>query len=157
MAVKEIPLAPGTGRVVAWLSRQVECTLAESDLTPSQYRLLSLLEERPEVASALADKLTVSRPSVTNVVDGLVARGLVERSHDTHDRRRVTHALTREGRRVLHRADDVIEQRLRELVLGIDPAGARHLSVGLESLGVKLKERLAAWQQHEEQSQAGAR
>ena len=30
----------------------------------------------------LADKLAVSRPSVTGVVDGLVARGLVQRDPD---------------------------------------------------------------------------
>ena len=70
---------PALGRVVARLARQVELALATVDLTLPQYRVLILLGEGKEAASALADKLAVSRPSVTGVVDGLVARGLVQR------------------------------------------------------------------------------
>src|SRR5690348_4259765 len=125
MARKQVDLAGGTGRAVSWLARQVELVLAECDLTLAQYRLLALLEERPEVASVLADKLTVSRPSVTTVVDGLEARGLVERSHDTADRRRVNHLLTDEGRKVLHQADDAIEHGVQAVVDQLDQSGAR--------------------------------
>jgi long-chain acyl-CoA synthetase len=57
----------------------------------------------------------VSRPSVTAVVDGLVARGLVERRHDEQDRRRVGHVLTAEGGRVLEAADREVDARLREI------------------------------------------
>ena len=67
------------GRVAARLARQVELGLASVDLTLSQYRILILLVEGKEAASSLADKLAVSRPSVTAVVDGLVQRGAVER------------------------------------------------------------------------------
>ena len=49
----------------------------------------------------LADKLAVSRPSVTGVVDGLVARGLVPRNPDAADRRRIGVDLTGDGRRLL--------------------------------------------------------
>jgi long-chain acyl-CoA synthetase len=136
---------------VSWLARQVELLLAECDLTLAQYRLLALLEERPEVASVLADKLTVSRPSVTTVVDGLEARGLVERSHDTADRRRVNHVLTTEGRKVLHHADEVIEHGVQGVVDELDPSGARDIASGLGALGSTLTERLAAWQPPTEQ------
>ena len=146
MATKRVPLPRGAGRAVTWLARQVECVLAESDLSLAQYRLLALLEERPEVASVLADKLTVSRPSVTNVVDGLVSRGLVERAHDTGDRRRVNHVLTSEGRKVLHHADDVIESGLRASLDQLNPSGAQDVAAGLSALGHPLTERLAAWQ-----------
>jgi long-chain acyl-CoA synthetase len=100
---------------VARLARQVELALATTELSLAQYRLLILLSEGKEAASALADKLAVSRPSVTGVVDGLVARGFVERDHDVDDRRRVGHALTAEGRRVLAAADTEVERRLGEI------------------------------------------
>jgi len=103
------------GRVVARLARQVELALATVDLTLPQYRVVILLGEGQEAASALAEKLAVSRPSVTGVVDGLVARGLVERHHDRDDRRRVGHELTAEGRRLLEAADAEIERRLSEI------------------------------------------
>jgi long-chain acyl-CoA synthetase len=109
----ELPERPG--RVIARLARQVELAVATVDLTLSQYRALSLLADGKEAASVLADKLAVSRPSVTGVIDGLVARGLVDRQHEDGDRRRVGLDLTPEGIRVLAAADDEIERRLREV------------------------------------------
>jgi long-chain acyl-CoA synthetase len=146
MPAKQVPLARGTGRAVTWLARQVEVVLSELDLSLAQYRLLALLEERPEVASALADKLTVSRPSVTTVVDGLVARGLVERDHDTNDRRRVNHALTEDGRKLLHHADEIVESGLEGVLSHLDPSGARDIAAGLGSLGKSVTGWVAAWQ-----------
>ena len=133
----------GTGRAVVWLARQTEIVLAEQGLTLAQYRVLALLEEQPEVASALADKLTVSRPSVTTVADGLVARGLVEREHDTQDRRRVNHVLTDPGRSLLHAADDVIQSGLTAVLGHLDPAGARGITAGFTSLRALIDRNLA--------------
>ncbi|HVA44270.1 MAG TPA: MarR family transcriptional regulator [Acidimicrobiales bacterium] len=103
------------GRVAARLARQVDVGLAQVDLSLPQYRILMFLAEGAVAASALADNLAVSRPSVTAVVDGLVARGLVERRHDEGDRRRVGHTLTAEGRRVLDQADAAVDARLAEI------------------------------------------
>ena len=103
------------GRVAARLARQVDVGLAQVDLSLPQYRILMFLSEGAVAASALADNLAVSRPSVTAVVDGLVSRGLVERRHDDGDRRRVGHTLTEEGRRVLEAADSAVDARLGEI------------------------------------------
>jgi long-chain acyl-CoA synthetase len=118
------------GRVVARLARQVELAVATVDLTLPQYRVLILLGEGKEAASALAEKLAVSRPSVTGVVDGLVARGLVQRDHDPDDRRRVGHALTQSGRRLLQSADAEVERRLSEIAAH-RPEGAAATFEGL--------------------------
>jgi len=103
------------GRVAARLARQVDVGLAQVDLSLPQYRILLFLAEGAVAASALADNLAVSRPSVTAVVDGLVSRGLVERRHDEGDRRRVGHTLTAEGRRILDQADAAVDARLAEI------------------------------------------
>lgn len=103
------------GRVAARLARQVDVGLAQVDLSLPQYRILMFLAEGAVAASALADKLAVSRPSVTAVVDGLVSRGLVERRHDEGDRRRVGHTLTDEGRKILEQADAAVDARLGEI------------------------------------------
>ena len=126
-------LERGSGRAVVWLARQVELVLGEKDLTLAQYRLLALLDEQPEVASALAQKLTVSRPSVTTVVDGLVTRSLVERVTDAKDRRRVNHTITPAGRALLRHADEVIESGLETVLEHLDPAGARGIVAGFGS------------------------
>lgn len=109
----ELPEHPG--RVVARLARQVELAAATVELTLSQYRVLGILGDGREAASVLADKLAVSRPSVTGVIDGLVARGLVRRDPDATDRRRIDLGLTDDGRRVLAQADGEVERRLTEI------------------------------------------
>ncbi len=116
--------SPRPGRAAARLARQVELALVEADLSLPQYRILVFLDEGKVAASALADKLAVSRPSVTAVVDGLVTRGLVERHHDPGDRRRVGHDLTAEGRRVLKKGDESVDRRLAEIASILGEAGA---------------------------------
>ena len=103
------------GRTIARLARQVEVAVSGLELTLSQYRVLGILGEGHEAASVLADKLAVSRPSVTGVVDGLVARGLVRRDHGGTDRRRIDVGLTDEGRRLLAAADAEVERRLTDI------------------------------------------
>jgi long-chain acyl-CoA synthetase len=110
-----IDLSLRSGRVGARLARQVEVGLSQVDLTLSQYRTLMFLDEGWAAASVLADHLAVTRPSVTAVVDGLVARGLVERKPHESDRRRIEHRLTDQGRQVLCEADGAVEARLREI------------------------------------------
>jgi long-chain acyl-CoA synthetase len=115
-----IESSPRPGRTAARLARQVELALAEVDLSLPQYRILIHLDEGKIAASALADKLAVSRPSITAVVDGLVTRGLVERHHDPGDRRRVGHDLTPKGRNVLEDADESVDRRLAEIASTVD-------------------------------------
>lgn len=123
----------GAGRVAARLARQVDVGLAPLDLSPSQYRTLLFLAEGDAAASALADRLAVSRPSVTAVVDGLVGRGLVERKADACDRRRVTHVLTEDGRRALERADIALDARLGEIAAFLPPESSDTAFAGLEA------------------------
>ena len=113
---KRIGPSSHPGRTIARLARQVERAVATVDLTLSQYRVLGILGEGREAASALADKLAVSRPSVTGVVDGLVSRGLVRRGQANRDRRRVDIDLTDSGRELLAAADAAVDARLDRIL-----------------------------------------
>lgn len=126
---------PNVARVAARLARQVDLALADVDLSASQYRLLALLGRGSSAASALADTLTVSRPSITAVVDGLVSRGLVERQPDADDRRRVHHVLTTAGQRVLAEADSAVGDRLAAIAA----------QVGNKSEAAQLLQTLERW------------
>ena len=90
-----------------------------------QYRVLSLLADGSSASSALAGRLAVSPPSVTAVVDGLVARGLVERQADAGDRRRLTLLLTPAGVTLLRAAETAVDARLGEVAEYLeDPSSA---------------------------------
>ena len=106
--------------VLARLARHLEQALGEANLTLSQYRLLVFLDQRPDAANRLATQLHVRPPSLTALVDGMVARSLVDRSADLDDRRRVKIVITEDGKRLLQLADAVAAQRLRH-VEALDP------------------------------------
>jgi len=111
--VSEVSTHPG--RTLARIARQVELAVATVDLTISQYRVLGMLGDGREGASVLAQKLAVSRPSITGVVDGLVTRGLVRRDQGDTDRRRVEVDLTEAGRELLVRADRAVDERMERI------------------------------------------
>jgi DNA-binding MarR family transcriptional regulator len=103
------------GRVAAWLSKRVEVALGTVDLTLPQFRVLGILAEGSSAASGLADRLAVRRPSITALIDGLVARGLVDRRQEDSDRRRVALRLTKDGERILADADRAVDEYLASL------------------------------------------
>jgi long-chain acyl-CoA synthetase len=130
----------GLGRVAARLAKQVERALAELGLSVPQYRVLANLAEGPSAASALAERLIVSRPSVTAIADGLVERGLVERRATPADRRAVIHVLTDRGFEVLASADEAIERRLHGLAANLTDAERRRAFAGLQAWQKALDE-----------------
>ena len=103
------------GRVTAWLSKRVEFALAQMDLTLPQYRVLGILAEGSAAASGLAGRLAVRPSSVTAIIDGLVARGLVDRKHEEGDRRRIALRLTAEGARIVAEADISVDAYLSSI------------------------------------------
>jgi long-chain acyl-CoA synthetase len=115
----------GAGRTVAWLAKQAELGLADLDLSLAQYRVLGLLTEGSAVSSAIAERLAVRPPSVTALIDGLEARGLVDRRTIEGDRRRVSLVVTPEGRRAIAAADAALDARLSAIaaMLGDDDGG----------------------------------
>jgi len=81
---------------------RIEATLREFDMTFPQYEALLLLDFAQDGALPLGRmgrRLTVHPTTVTNTVDHLERKGLVEREHTPDDRRRVLARITKEGRK----------------------------------------------------------
>lgn len=128
------PIDADLTRAVARLSRVVERTVEKTGLTLPQYRLLGFLALGPVAAARLAERLTVSRPTITVVVDGLVAQGLVARSRGYSDRRQVDHTLTPAGEAALAAADDAVGGRLAELFASLPDERRSAALAGLDAL-----------------------
>lgn len=122
------------GRTAAWLAKQAELALVTVDLSLSQYRILGLLAEGSTMSSALAERLAVRPPSVTAVLDGLVGRGLVERTHSRVDRRRVSLELTDDGLALLESADAAVNGRLQQIAGALGQAEAADQALASLSL-----------------------
>ncbi|HXQ63024.1 MAG TPA: MarR family transcriptional regulator [Acidimicrobiales bacterium] len=122
---------PGSfGRAAAWLSKQVELALGGVELSLPQYRVLGVLAEGASMPSALAERLTVRRPTVTAVVDGLEGRGLVQRTPGDLDKRSVTHTLTPKGQRLLAKANTAVDARLTDIAACLDDPALTDQALG---------------------------
>ncbi|MBC8363900.1 MAG: MarR family transcriptional regulator [Actinobacteria bacterium] len=119
-------------RASAWLARFVTVGLAETDLSLPQYRLLAFLADGGTAHADLAQRLTVSGPSVTALVDGLVGRGYVERRKDPDDGRRIAFLLTDDGHDALEAADNAVVACLATLGGHLDEEEAEAAVRGLE-------------------------
>jgi DNA-binding MarR family transcriptional regulator len=72
------------------------------------WKIMMVVGRRARVSAAEAGQLTDLEPDkVTRIVDRLVAQGLMIRTQESADRRRVRLSLTTVGRRVYHQLDDV--------------------------------------------------
>lgn len=122
-----LPLARLTQHAESAIAR----VLADSGLKVEDWRVLDDLAARRTVTmSVLAEATLITGPTLTRTVDRLVSKGLMYRTADLHDRRRVLVSLTARGRNLRTRlAPGVAEaervafeswgfdvDRLRELV-----------------------------------------
>ncbi|MGA2912727.1 MAG: MarR family transcriptional regulator [Methanoregula sp.] len=75
------------------------------DLTVPQFRVLAFVK-RNEGSSLweVANHVGLTPPSMSRLVDGLIARGLMARKEDPDDRRRVRLTVTGRGRAILETA-----------------------------------------------------
>lgn len=88
-------------------------------LSTRQYRTLQRVAQGHTTMTALGRLATVSLPAVSEQVEGLVRRGLLDRATDPEDRRAVRLGLTARGRRVLREADRALAVLQAELVDGL--------------------------------------
>jgi DNA-binding MarR family transcriptional regulator len=86
-----------------------------ADLSVPQSRTLSFLGRQPGASpSAVAERIGLTLPAVSALVNGLVERKLVVRSRRLDDRRRITLTLTAEGAATPATTDAAAEARLAE-------------------------------------------
>ena len=112
---------PDTVRTLARLARVLERSCGE--ITLPQYRLLAMIAEGSERATALAGKLALAKPSVSAMVDALVERDLVTRARVDGDRRAVRLQLTAAGTAALRGAEATMAENLQPLLDRCDDPG----------------------------------
>jgi DNA-binding MarR family transcriptional regulator len=123
-------------RTLAMASRALERSL--EDMTLPQYRVLSIIASSPERAGRVAQRAALSRPSLTGILDGLVARGWVQRCEVSGDRRGVHLEVTPSGRTQLGSADAAMSDNLRALLGGADPGATATFMAGVAVLQAAL-------------------
>lgn len=77
--------------------------LARRDITEQQWRVIRVLAQAGKLdASELADRAFVLAPSLTRILKSIEERGLVARSKDVGDGRRVLLEITQAGKDIIN-------------------------------------------------------
>jgi len=116
-----LALGPHVGRLTC---RAAEACGAGS---PERGRLLALIGPGPHRPGHLAQQLRLSPATVSELVDALVADGLLRREADPDDRRAVVLELTAEGRARGRRYEQAVAALLAEIVGRLNAAQQRRL------------------------------
>lgn len=104
-------------------------------LTLPQYRCLQALAVTGSaLTTQLARQMEVAVPTMTGRIDGLVARGFVERRPDPSDRRQIRLVLTESGRSHFEGCRREIMGNLDGLLNRLQPAQQARLSEALDML-----------------------
>ena len=126
------------------LSR-VERALAPHGLTPTQLGVLeSILHKGPLTHRELGRKVLTSAGNMTDVIDKLEARGLVQRNRDARDRRVVRVELTAAGRVMIERVFPAHAQDIAAAMGGLGGADLERLGELLRRLGTAAAQPLEA-------------
>ena len=96
--------------------------------------LAALEAEGPLPMSRLAEQLDVSDASATGIVDRMERRGLVERQHDTNDRRRVLVHQTAAGTQVFRDIAAHRREMLTCVLAELTPDEMAGLLVGMRAM-----------------------
>ncbi|MFI6020289.1 MarR family winged helix-turn-helix transcriptional regulator [Streptomyces sp. NPDC051287] len=121
-----MPSAPSSPDLAHLLShaerrvvRRLAAVLAEEECTVEEWRVLSIVGDgRGHPMSEIAEFALMPAPSLTKLVDRMVAATLVHRRPDPHDRRRVLLYLTPRGDDLYRRAADRVRADQTRLLAG---------------------------------------
>ena len=138
----ELPFPLPIGAILG-LARLTEHALDEVGLTLPQYRLLGFCAIEPRTPSQVATWLSVRRQSVTRQLDVLVRAGVLERTIDPHDRRRLLHGATPSGQAVLDQGQAVVDDYLALVLATLDGPDRELVHAGLAAAGRALNR---AWE-----------
>ncbi len=133
--VEEMYLCMRSGPPDAW---------SDLELTMPQVRTLLLLHQGPQRMSEIANYLGTTVSSATSMVDRLLSKQLVDRVHDTTDRRVVTCRLSTLGRDEVERFWRIGRCQIEGLAEALDVQELETVVHAFETLSVAVKRQPAS-------------
>jgi DNA-binding MarR family transcriptional regulator len=106
------------------------------DLSPATGLVVSILadSDTPLSPNNIADRLIISRASVTSLLDSLEKRGFVKRQPHPTDRRMILVELTDSDRQVANRFRPVVHQHQKVWLSGLNEKEQEQLTDSLQRL-----------------------
>jgi DNA-binding MarR family transcriptional regulator len=117
-------------------SQQLYALITELDISITQMKTLHALDDLADEVSVkdLGDRLGLSLPGASRMVDALLRRGWLERREDPDDRRMKRVGITPAGREVLQRIETARLAGLEDYAVSLTPEQRARLSAALSDL-----------------------
>jgi DNA-binding MarR family transcriptional regulator len=117
-------------------SQQMYALIAELDVSITQMKTLHALTDcdREVSVKELSDRLGLSMPGASRMVDALLRRGWLERREDPDDRRIKRVGITAAGREIVDRIETARLVGLEEYAAALTPEQRTTLSSALSDL-----------------------
>jgi DNA-binding MarR family transcriptional regulator len=114
--------------------------IAELDISITQMKTLHALSDcaREISVKQLSDRLGLSLPGASRMIDGLMRRGWVERQEDPEDRRMKRIGITEAGREIVERIETARLVGLEQYAASLTPEQRTRLSSALSDLPHRL-------------------
>ena len=122
------------------LERRIASLLVPFDLSPATALVLGILadSQTPVSPNNIADRLIISRASVTSLLDSLEKRGFVKRQPHPSDRRMISVELTDTGRQTANRYRPVVHQHQKAWLGALNKKEQEQLIETLQRLQASL-------------------
>jgi len=122
------------------LVKRISGLLQPFDLSPASGLVLSILadSESSLPPNKIADRLIISRATVTGLIDSLERRGYVRRIPHQSDRRMLLIELTDTGRQVAHAFRPIVHQHQKAWLEALSEKEQQQLIDSLQRLQVTL-------------------
>ena len=111
------------------------------DLSRPQLRLMIKLTEDPPTISELAERLNISSPGVTQMIDKLQIKGYVNRQSLEKDQRLVRVQITEAGREALRLSQEAFAERVAVVLSPLSDAERQQLLTLFAKLDENLSDR----------------
>lgn len=133
---REHEIARRTLEIIPFVMRIMAAEMRQTDypLSSGHVPVLESLALRSHTTGELAERLSVSAPTMSNTISTLEKRGWVSRHRSSTDRRRVDIEITQQGQQVLHDIHDHVEMRLAGLLDTLTDDDGERLLEGLTIL-----------------------
>ena len=128
-------IPPLIGRSIRRKLLKMALTSFNKNTVPPHFEIMKLLDEAGTLHIAeIAERLQMTGPQMTHLIDKLVDLALVKRQVGTTDRRTINVMLTRKGKTTLEEHDSFIRNTIKDTLSCLTDKELEDLSVSLRKL-----------------------
>jgi len=96
--------------------------------SPVQWHTLHFIKDRKNpLMKDLADHLSITPPSATSLIDGLVESKMLKRDFDKHDRRAVRLVITAKGDKAIQKGFNHMSEQIKKIFACLDKKEQKQL------------------------------